>query len=148
MRALRFLCLVCLLLSTSYLTGCSKLAQVPPEQAVRLAIAQQLSQTQQAIAKDLGLLEGANGDRFKPNFKLEKVTVDSREKVGNLESAKRRGIQEVYRVRGSFEAKLSDSIGQSTGQQSQNRNAFDLYLGTNPTEGDGPETWFLLSKAE
>ncbi|WP_227499987.1 hypothetical protein [Synechococcus sp. PCC 7335] len=144
MRALRLLCLVCLLLSTSYLTGCSTLAQVPPDQAIRLAITQQLSQTQQAIANDLGLIEDADSDSLQPNFKLEKVIVSSREKVGNFESAKHRGIQDVYRVRGSFEAKLTHPIA----QQSQTQSPFDLYLGTNPTEADGPETWFLLDTKE
>ena len=143
-KALRVLCLVCLLLSISSLTGCNALAQVPPDQAVRLAIAKQLSQTQQAIAQDLDLLESTNSDSLKPNFKLEKVTVDSREKVSDLESAKRRNIQDVYRVRGNCEAKLTEPVGQSMAQQLQTPTPFELYLGTNSTEINGPETWFLL----
>ncbi|MBE9063124.1 hypothetical protein [cf. Phormidesmis sp. LEGE 11477] len=140
MRVLRWLCLGCLLLLTSGVTGCQALAQVPPDKAVRLAIAQQLSQTQQAIAQDLGLLQGSE-DESKANFKLEKVTVNSREKVTDLESAQRHNIQDVYRVRGSFEAKLLHPIGQPP----PTRSPFELYLGTNPTEADGLETWFVLN---
>lgn len=139
MRVLRWLCLICLLLSTSCLTSCRSLAQVPPDQAVQLAIAQQLSHTQQAIAQDLGLLDMRQGDRVNPNFKIRKITVDSREKISDLESAKRHNIQDVYRVRGTFEANLIDSIGQPPAHS-----PFDLYLGTTPAETNGPETWFLL----
>ena len=144
MKVLRRLCLVCLLLSTSFLTGCGGFAQVPPEEAVRLAIAQQLTHTQQAIAQDLGLLASTDNDSFKPNFKIEKITVKSREKVTDSEISNRRNIQEVYRVRGNFEAKLT----RSKSKQPPTSSPFELYLGTNPTEANGPETWFLLPESK
>ncbi len=144
MKVLRRLCLVCLLLSISFLTSCGGFAQMPPEEAVRLAIAQQLTHTQQAIAQDLGLLASTDDGSFKPNFKIEKITVKSREKVTNSEIANRQNVQEVYRVRGDFEAKLTHSKN----QQPPTSSPFELYLGTNPTEASGPETWFLLPKTK
>lgn len=146
-KGLRLLCLMCLLLlSTSFLSSCSPFAQVPPDQVVRLAIMRQLSHSQRTIAQDLGLLGGTNSDELKPNFKIDKITVSSREKVTSSEvarsgAAQSQNIQEIYRVRGSFEAKLT----QSKTQQPSVSSPFDLYLGTSSTETDDLETWFLLA---
>ncbi len=146
MRGLRLLFLVCLLLSTSLLSGCSTFAQVPPDQVVRLAIARQLSHTQQTIAQGLGLPADASGDAPEPNFKIDKITVKSREKVtsaqiASSEAVQSQNIQEVYRVRGSFEAKLA----RSKTKQPPISSPFDLYLGTSSIEIDDLETWFLLA---
>ena len=145
MRGLRLLFLVCLLLSTSLLSGCSAFAQMPPDQVVRLAIARQLSHTQQTIAQGLGVAE-SEGNDLEPNFKIDKITVKSREKVTDAqiagsEAVQSQNIQEVYRVRGSFEAKLA----QSKTKQPPISSPFDLYLGTSSIEVDDPETWFLLA---
>lgn len=143
----RLLCLVCVLLATSFLGGCSSFAQVPPDQVVRLAIARQLSHTQQTIAQDLGLLVSTDGEDLEPNFEIDKITVESRENVTNSEIAQSKAvesqdIQEIYRVRGSFEAKLN----RSKTKQPPISSPFDLYLGTSSIELDNPETWFLLAE--
>ncbi len=145
MRGLRLLFLVCLLLSTSLISGCSALAQVPPDQVVRLAIARQLSHTQQTIAQGIGLPGGAD-DKPESNFRIDKITVKSREKITDAEIAdseavQSQNIQEVYRVRGSFEAKLA----RSKTKQPPISSPFDLYLGTSSIEVDDLETWFLLA---
>ncbi|MEM8502646.1 MAG: hypothetical protein AAF716_05775 [Cyanobacteria bacterium P01_D01_bin.1] len=146
MRGLRLLFLVCLLLFTGLLSGCSAFTQVPPDQVVRMAITRQLSHTQQTIAQDLGLLVSADNEELKPNFRIDKITVETREKVtnsevGRSEVVQNQNIKEIYRVRGSFEAKLT---GSKT-KQPPISSPFDLYLGTNSNEADDLETWFLLA---
>lgn len=125
---LRLILLAALLL----LTSCGILAQTPPDKVVKLAIAQTLTNTQQTLAKDLSL------NAPKPNFKLKKFTVKSREKVNDPAFKQYPG--EVYRVRGTFDATLASSAQTS----SQADNPFDLYLNTDTQETDEVETWFLI----
>lgn len=125
---LRLILLVALLL----LTSCGILPQTPPDQVVKLAIAQTLTNTQQTLAQDLNL------NAPKPNFKLKKFTVKSRENV--KDPAFRQYPGEVYRVRGTFDITLASSAQTS----SQTDNPFDLYLSTDTKETDDVETWFLI----
>ena len=122
---LRFILLATLLL----LTGCGVLAQTPPDQAVKLAIAQTLANTQQSLAQDLQL------DAAKPNFKIKKITVKSRQQVNQPEFKQYPG--DVYRVRGTFDATLNQS-------ESSQSNPFDLYLSSDTQETDKIETWYLI----
>ncbi|MGB7248348.1 MAG: hypothetical protein WBC73_05360 [Phormidesmis sp.] len=129
---------------TSLLTGCDRFSQVPPNQAVKLAIAHQLTKTQQALAQDLGLATTATGES-KPNFKIDALVVQSREKLTDPTFQQDRYPSDLYRVRGTYQAHLTAPSLRST-QSEQPDTPFDLYLGTNPqpdSEGD-VETWFLV----
>ncbi|MGC1307077.1 MAG: hypothetical protein WA885_07600 [Phormidesmis sp.] len=129
MRMLRLLCLACLLL----LTGCGVLAQMPPDQAVRLAIAQQLTDTQQTLATELGI------PNPKPNFQVKKLDVRSRQKL--TEPAYQRYPGEVYRVRGTFEAVLTSPEKKEKIEQ---ESPFEVYLSINPQDDSEIETWFFI----
>lgn len=133
---LRLILLAALLL----LTSCGILAQTPPDKVVRLAIAQTLTHTQQTLAQDLNL------SAPKPNFKLKKITVNSREKVNG--SAYQQYPGEVYRVRGTFDATLSGQLSGQSQTSAQTDNPFDLYLSTDPNDTDEFETWFLINPKE
>ncbi len=126
---LRIICLAMLLL----LTSCGVLAQTPPDQVVKLAIAQTLTNQQQAIAQALNL------SASKPNFKIEKIAVKNRQKINAPDFKQYPG--EVYRVSGTFDTKLQ---GPAKSSQLEPNNPFDLYLSTDPQDTSETQTWFLL----
>lgn len=137
MRVIKLVCIGLLIL----LSGCGVFAQTPPESAIRLAIAQQLTHTQQGLAKDLGLTQKsrfANG--LEPNFKVDKVYVQRRDKLTDSRVLGRESIDEAYRVRGTFDATLT---GPSK-QKFQQNSSFDLLLGTDSEDVGEIKTWFLL----
>lgn len=132
MRILRLVCLAFLLM----LTSCSLLSATPPDQAVRMAIAQQLTQTQQSIAKDLGL----SPNEASADFKIENVDVFERQKVTDDQLLSHPSVTEAYKVRGTFKAKLAGSKGRNSSTDAP----FELYLGTDTTDDSDVQTWFLM----
>ncbi|MEO0806317.1 MAG: hypothetical protein AAFY33_08430 [Cyanobacteria bacterium J06643_4] len=137
MRVIKLLCIGLLLL----LSGCGVFAQTPPESAIRLAIAQQLTHMQQGLSKDLGLTQKSRpANRFEPNFKVDKVYIQRRDKVTNSRILGRESIDEAYRVQGTFDATL---LGPSK-QKFQQNSSFDLLLGTDSEDVSEVKTWFLL----
>lgn len=123
------------------LTSCGVIRQTPPNQAIRLAISQTLTNTQETLAQELGLVSDSEN---KPNFKINQLKINSREKLP-AGTFKNHTLSNVYRVRGTFRTELkmgaySDSIGQSS--------PFEIYLGTQPQAADSDvETWFLVKSA-
>lgn len=142
----RVLCLALLLL----LTGCGVLNQVPPNQAVKLAIAQQLTNAQQSIAQNLGM---PSEPEIKPNFTVNRINVESREKLASSKRSSaaavssRRYPGDLYRVRGTFEATLR-APNRKTQKKIQQSSAFEVYLGTDPQDTREAETWFLIKPSE
>ncbi len=127
--------LVCLALLLIVLTGCGVLSQTPPDQAVKLALAQQLTNTQQAIAQDLGITPSDSP----PNFKIDQLTVTSRQKLAKS-SLQRDDIPgDAYRVRGTFEATLTGA-----NRQIQQSSPFDLYLSADLETDSETQTWFFF----
>lgn len=122
------------------LTSCSILAQTPPDQAVKLAIVQQLTRTQQLLSQSLGV----ESDRITPNFKIESITVQQRSRLNGDSLDIPNKLDEVYRVKGTFSAKLK-APGYDTASSDS---PFEVYLGTNTAnnlaENGEVETWFLL----
>ncbi len=143
MKIIRFVCLSLLLLLTGSLMGCSVFTKTPPDEAVKLAIAQQLAHTQQAIAQDLGSLSDASAlSSLKPNFKIEKINVQNRTKVPESEQflrskSDRVFYNEAYSVKGTFEASLDNRYQAVEGP-------FELYLGTNTVDESDVQTWYLI----
>lgn len=124
------------------LTSCGVLNQVPPDQAVKLAISQQLTQTQQIITQGLGQPSAAE---FEPTFKIKRLAISEREKLSGpaLQAAlgdalTNRLSGDVYRVRGTFSAAL-------TARPRQTQSPFEVYLSPDPQASDAEvETWYLL----
>ncbi|MGB3670726.1 MAG: hypothetical protein WA984_11475 [Phormidesmis sp.] len=148
MKIIKLVCLSLLLLLTSGLSGCGVFTKTPPDKAIELAIAHQLALTQQTIARDLGILAdsaapgGLKPDFFKPNFKVEKVSVQNREKVTEFKPLPRGEknstfYNEVYRIKGTFEASLEDRYPAVEG-------AFEVRLGTDTTDEADVKTWYLI----
>jgi len=139
------MCLALLLL----LTSCNLLAQTPPERAIELAITQKLALTQKTLAEDLGILPPQNpAKEIEPNFKIDSITVQHRDKVTNLSQFSqpmlRQTVNEVYRVSGMFDATLTaGSI-----QRRQTDSPFEVLLGREATEEEqgenSVETWYFL----
>ena len=123
-----------------FVTGCGAFAQVPPDRAVQLAIARQLTHTQHTLARDLGIAVETDL-AFKPNFKIDNFTVSSRQKIP---SADARYPGDVYRVRGTFKATLAAPNRQLKAASVQQTSPFDIYLSTNPKDDSDVETWFLI----
>ncbi len=146
MKMFRVLFLALLLL----LTGCGVLNQVPPNRAVKLAIAQQLTNTQQSIAQSLGM---APEPEIKPNFTVNRLNVESREKLTGSQRVSAAAISprrypgDLYRVRGTFEATLR-APNRKTQQKIQQSSAFEVYLSTDPQDTREIETWFLVKPSE
>lgn len=137
MKVFRLVCIAMLLL----FTGCGVFAQTPPEQAIRLAIAQRLTQTQQNIAENLGIVsDNASPERIKPNFTVDDVNVNSREKLTASPLLKHPNVGEVYRVKGTYKATLSRQISQKAQQDAP----FDLLLGTDTEQSGEIQTWYLI----
>ncbi len=144
MKRLQLTCLAVLL---SFLTSCNLLAQQPPTQAVRLAVIQQLTHTQQTIAQELGL---TGQPTLKPNFKIDKLDIQSRIRVTDPKFQQQGYPSDIYKVQGTISTTLTASE-----RKIQQSGPFEIYLGTNPktkgktsqtNQSDDPlETWFLIN---
>ncbi|MEL6763509.1 MAG: hypothetical protein AAFO87_07565, partial [Cyanobacteria bacterium J06607_6] len=87
-----------------------------------------------------------------PNFKVGKVSIESREKISDSALRKRAAsygayINELYKVTGMYNATLTK--GNQTIEQS---NPFEVYLGNRPksmrstvSAAESNELWYLLS---
>ncbi len=135
--------LVCIALLFLLLASCGVLNQVPPDQAIRLAIAQQQTNIQQEISKGLGL-----SAQTEPalKFSIDKLTVENRQKLTGSTLSQPGYPDSIYKVRGTFDATLNSSE-QAIHQQSP----FEVYLGahsqperTDKPEADTVETWYLV----
>ena len=138
----RLLCLAVMLLLTSCAPLSNLFNPVPPDEAIRLAITQQLAHVQQSLAQGVGLPTPSQ-----PNFKIEHLQVQSREKLSAQTFPLARYPEEVYRVTGSFDAVLF-TPGQSAKVVQENA-PFEAYLGYNPPPveqdaSEAVETWFLI----
>ena len=141
-----------------FLTSCGALAQQPPDQAVRLAVIQQLSHAQQTIAQGLG-----DSSQLKPNFKINRLEVKNRKRVAEKRFQRRGYPSDIYKVEGTVKATLTAS-----NYKVQQSGPFKVYLGTNPKGSDNTEnvadsqsassesadseskleTWFMISPDE
>ncbi len=135
--------LVCIALLFLLLTSCGVLNQVPPDQAVRLAIAQQQANIRQEIANGLGLSAQASPAL---KFKIDKLTVASRQKLTGSTLSKPGYPDSLYKVRGTFDAILSNPE-----QTVREESSFEVYLGTNSqgkgsdkSDVDDVETWYWI----
>ncbi len=151
-------CLLGLVLLLTLLTSCGILSQQPPNQAVRLAVSQQLSNLQNNIAQGLGIDEPA----LNPNFKIDKLEITSREKVSNPRFQQKGYPSDIYKVRGTVETTLT-----AASRKIQQTSPFEIYLGTNALKKaakkseqqnenrskdqsenepeNKPETWYLIA---
>ncbi|MEL6552229.1 MAG: hypothetical protein AAFQ63_02015 [Cyanobacteria bacterium J06621_11] len=137
----RTVCLVGLILIVGGLTSCGVLSQTPPEAIIRLAIVQQLTQTQQSLSQALGL----NPDNVNPNFKIESINVQTRNRLADTgifsaPQIEQNDVDAVYKVQGTFSAKLQ-APGYDTASPDS---SFEVYLGTNTADLSEVETWFLI----
>jgi len=132
-KIIRLICLTFLLM----LTSCSLLAQTPPDSVVQMAITQQLMQSQQSIAQDLGLELPTVPTA---NFKLESVNISNRQKINDPNLLANPNVTEAYKVSGTFFARLLDSNDRNGNQDTP----FELYLGTDTADESDVETWFLM----
>ena len=137
MKVIRLMCLALLLL----LTGCGIFSKTPPEQAIRIAIEQQLTQTQQSLAQELGLTPRQSADEnFTPNFQVKQIKVARREKTNSPRPLNNSSLSEIYKVSGTFDAILTTP----TGRTSQPDSPFEMYLATDPTQTEAVKTWFVI----
>lgn len=145
LETMKRLQLVCIALLFLLLTSCGVLSQTPPNQAIELAIAQQQTNIQQAIAQGLGTQAEA---ATKPNFKINQLNVKNRQKLSLPAAQQKRLPASLYKVRGTFEATLS-----TPEQTIRQENPFEVYLGTNDlddnlenksTEPEPTQTWYLI----
>ena len=126
---------VCFSLLLILLTSCGVLSQTPPTQAIKLALAQQLTDTQQTLARDLGVADST----LAPNFKIGRITVDSRQKL-DKSSLRRDDIPgDAYRVRGTFEATFTGS-----NRQIRQSSPFEIYLSADLENDSETQTWFFF----
>ena len=152
MKTLKLLCCALMLM---LLTSCGILAQVPPDEAVFQAIIQQQIDMQSAVAEGLNMSAGANGSPVIsaiPDFEVDKVFIESREKITDSDMKKRAAahgayVNELYRVTGTYDATLTK--GDQTITQN---NPFEVYLGNRPksmrstvSAAEAAEMWYLLS---
>ena len=131
------------------LTSCSLLTKTPPDRAIELAITQQLMHTQKVFAQDLGMLDRQiSTSAIEPNFKIDSITVQSRDKITNLsqfdQPSLSQAVDEVYRVSGKFDTTLtSNNI-----QKRQKSSPFEVLLGRKITKGsqvkNSIETWYFV----
>lgn len=146
MKKLRLLCFTLLL---TMLTSCGLLAQVPPDIAVLHAITQQQIDMQAAVAKAVNISTETIGI---PDFKVGKVSVESREKLSDPEIRRQAAshgayIKDLYKVTGTYNATLTK------GDQTIEQNSpFEVYLGNRPksmrstvSAAEAAELWYLLS---
>lgn len=145
--------LVCLAALLLLLTSCGVLAKTPPDQAIRLAVSQTLTKTQDSLAQELGL---SNRLESVPNFKISQLKIASREKLeaDEMKSAalSEAALDEVYRVRGTFRATLTITHASKDNNHFQQTSPFEVYLGTNTVAAEDTaeaiETWFLVQPSE
>ena len=146
MQKLKILCFAIVL---TLLTSCGMLTQVPPDRTVFQAIAQQQTDMQSAVAKGLNI--STETDPI-PDFKVGKVSIESREKLsdpGIKKQAASHGayINELYKVTGTYDATLTK------GDQTVEQNSpFEVYLGNRPksmrstvSAAEAAQQWYLLS---
>ena len=96
------------------LTSCSLLTKTPPDRAIELAITQQLMHTQKVFAQDFGMLaRQISTSALETNFKIDSLTVQSRDKITNLsqfdQPSLSQAVDEVYRVSGKFDTTLTSN---------------------------------------
>lgn len=145
MKRLRLLGIAVLLMALLIgLSSCTAFASVPPDEAVRLAIAQQLTHTQQTLAQALGF-ESIPA----PNFKIDSFTVKSREKLNPSEFSRNDIPSELYRVKGTFATALTAPALKAKPVVQQN-SPFEIYLASEPQPQDSDstdkvQTWFLVN---
>ncbi len=125
-------------------SSCTAFASVPPDEAVKLAIAQQLTHTQQTLAQALGF-ESTPA----PNFKIDSFTVKSREKLNSSEFSRNDIPGELYRVRGTFATALTAPALKAKEVVQQN-SPFEIYLASEPQPPDSDsahkvQTWYLVN---
>ena len=145
--------LVCLAALLLLLTSCGVLAKTPPDQAIRLAVSQTLTKTQDSLAQELGL---SNQLEHTPNFKISQLKVASREKLAadDIKSASlsEASLDEVYRVRGTFRTTLTIAHSSKDNNRFQQTSPFEVYLATNTVAAqdtaEAIETWFLVQPSE
>ena len=118
--------LACVSLLFLFLTSCGVLSQVPPDQAIRLAIAQQQTNIRREISDGLGLPSASP-----TTFKIDKLSVTNRQKLTAPKLSKPGYPDSFYKVRGTFLATLA-----TTNQTIQQESPFEIYLGTN-AQGKG-----------
>lgn len=117
---------MCLALVLTLLTSCGLLAQQPPEQAVRLAVIQQLSHAQQSIAQTLGAPNELTPSlTLKPNFRIDKLDIASREKVSEKRFQQPGYPSDIYKVSGTLSTTLT-----AANRKIQQNSPFEVYLGT------------------
>lgn len=145
MKRLRLLGIaVLLIVPLVVLSSCTAFVSVPPDEAVRLAIAQQLTHTQQTLAQALGFESTPV-----PNFKIDRLTVKSREKLNPSEFSRNDIPSELYRVRGTFATALTvPALKAKTVVQPNS--PFEIYLAIEPQPPDSDradkvQTWFLVN---
>ena len=104
--------IVCVALLVIGLNSCSGLAEIPPEEAVRLAVTQQFQKVQTAIAADLDLPSTAQS-----NFKVDKLSINRREKLTErefpTEGYPSNLPSNLYKVSGTVETTLTTAVGKS-----------------------------------
>ena len=132
MKRLRLACLILLMI---VLTSCGVLSQTPPTQAIKLALAQQLTDTQQTLARDLGVADSPSA----PNFKINRITVDSRKKLDKSRLQREDIPGDAYRVRGTFEATLTGA-----NRRIQQSSPFEIYLSADLEDDSETQTWFFF----
>lgn len=138
MKRLSLVCLAALLI---LLTGCGVMAETPPKQAIQLALSQRLENTQASLALGLGLSDELGRT---PNFKINQLTVQSREKLTG-EAFENRAPGDVYRVRGTFSTTLTISNPSKHANSFQQSSPFEIYLGSSPQDANSDvETWFVI----
>ena len=106
MKRLQLACLALCLAIGLFLTSCGVLNQVPPDQAIRLAIAQQQTNVRQKISKGLGISEQASSTL---KFKIDGLNVASRQKLGESKRLPQGYPENLYKVRGTFSATVNGS---------------------------------------
>jgi len=135
MKKLWIICATVLLIG---LSSCGNLAQVPPEDAVQIAVMQQLVKAQNTISQDLGLPVSAT-----PNFKIDRLTIRRREKLNDSMFGAEGYPSEIYKVSGTVETTLN-----ALDSKTQHTSPFEVILGTTPPalEAAAPEveSWYLI----
>lgn len=123
------------------LTSCGTFAQVPPEEAVRIAVTQQLTQVQEAIAQDLGITTPLTS-----SFKVKAITISQRQKANDAAFASAGYPDDIYRVSGTVETTLITER-----EKTEQTAPFEVYLGTTPSNASGEktdsadvETWYIV----
>ena len=128
-------------LLTVSLTSCGTFAQIPPEEAIRIAVTQQLTQVQDAIAQDLGI-----STPITSSFKVKEITINQRQKVNDPLFSSTGYPDDIYRVSGTVETTLVTER-----EKTEQTAPFEVYLGTTPSDtaeeknkSADIETWYIV----